>query len=108
VCRNGLPAPETRYVDWRESYPDLRPDRIVAAEVLYETRNLRPIADFVARHLKPDGVALICDGNRSTADEFDTVARHCGLSVEITTAERPGLAGGKPIRGRLFHLRRSR
>jgi cyclopropane fatty-acyl-phospholipid synthase-like methyltransferase len=104
--RNGLPIPETRYVDWRESHPDLHPDRIVAAEVLYETRNLRPIAQFVERHLKPSGIALICDANRSTADDFDTVARHCGLIVETTTAQRPNPADGKPIRGRIFQLRR--
>jgi cyclopropane fatty-acyl-phospholipid synthase-like methyltransferase len=105
VRRNGLPMPEARYVDWRKTYPDLRPDRIVAAEVLYETRNLRPVAQFVERHLKPDGIALICDAHRSTADDFETVARHCGLTVETTTAQRPNPADGKPIRGRIFALR---
>jgi SAM-dependent methyltransferase len=103
--RNGLPAPETRYVDWRETCRDLRLDRIVAAEVLYETRNLRPIAEFVRGHLKPDGFALICDANRSTADNFDTVAQHCGLQVEVWPVERPAAADAKPIRGRMFRLR---
>jgi SAM-dependent methyltransferase len=103
--RNGLPAPETRYVDWRKTYADLRLDRIVAAEVLYETRNLRPIAEFIRGHLKPDGFALICDANRSTADDFDTVARHCGLEVEVCPVERPAPPNGKPVRGRMFRLR---
>ena len=103
--RNGLPAPETRYVDWRETYADLRLDRFVAADVLYETRNLRPIAEFVRGHLKPDGFALICDANRSTADDFDTVARHCELEVEVCPVERPASPDGKPIRGRIFRLR---
>ncbi len=103
--RNGLPVPETRYVDWRQSCRDLRLDRIVAAEVLYETRNLRPIAEFVRDHLKPDGFALICDANRSTADDFGTVARHCGLEVKVSPVERPAPPDGKPIRGRIFHLR---
>jgi SAM-dependent methyltransferase len=104
--RNGLAIPETRYVDWRETYPDLRLDRIVAADVLYETRNLRPVAEFACGHLKPDGFALICDGNRSTADDFDTVARHCGLEVEVSPVERPAPPDGKPIRGRIFRLQR--
>ncbi|RMF85279.1 MAG: methyltransferase domain-containing protein, partial [Planctomycetota bacterium] len=43
--RNTLPAPELRFVDWRRTYPDLRVERIVASDVLYETRCLRPVAE---------------------------------------------------------------
>jgi 2-polyprenyl-3-methyl-5-hydroxy-6-metoxy-1,4-benzoquinol methylase len=101
--RSGLPEPATRLLDWREHYADLRPDRILAADVLYETRNLRPVAEFVAAHLAPDGEAWISDANRSTADDFMTVARHCGLSgaespLSLTMA-------GQTTRGRLFRLR---
>ena len=103
--RNGLPAPHARYIDWRQTYPDLRFDRIVAADVLYETRNLRPIAEFVRTHLDADGLALICDANRCTADVFDGIARHCGLSVETEAVERRVGEGDTPVRGRLFHLR---
>jgi SAM-dependent methyltransferase len=103
--RNGLPPPETRSVDWRAVYPDLLVDRIVAAEVLYESRNLRPVAEFVQRHLLPDGAAIICDANRTTADAFDGIARHCGLSVEVHAAERSSGDGENIVRGRVFVLR---
>lgn len=104
--RNGLPPPETRYVDWRENYPDLQLERIVAAEVLYEARNLRPVAQFVRNHLKPGGQALIVDANRSTADRFEAVATECGLTVNCRSVERAGHDGPKPICGRVFRLSR--
>jgi SAM-dependent methyltransferase len=100
--QNGLPTPTTRLLDWRQTYDDLRPDRILAADVLYEARNLEPVARFVARHLKPDGFALIADANRTTADPFGTVAQECGLRVAVTPAERPDAGSGRPMEGRIF------
>ncbi|MBP7745106.1 MAG: methyltransferase [Phycisphaerae bacterium] len=92
--RNELPPPATRYVDWRETYADLRPERILAADVLYEKRHLEPIARFVRQHLSPTGFALISDAHRSTADDFCDVARACELTVEITQHQQ----------GRVFRL----
>jgi SAM-dependent methyltransferase len=104
--RNHLTIPQTRHLDWREASAGLAFDRIVAADVLYESRHLRPVAEFVRAHLKPDGFALVADPNRLPAEDFDTVARHCGLTVHSTAVERPGAAGRGPIRGRLIQLRR--
>jgi predicted nicotinamide N-methyase len=102
--RNGLRAPQRRHVDWRRTYPDLRVDRILAAEVLYESRHLRPVANFVRNHLSPQGFALICDRNRSTADEFCAVAEDSGLTVDVQPAVRIGEPGAGDIRGRIFRL----
>lgn len=104
--RNRVRAPETRYLDWREPVAGLSFDRIVAADVLYETRNLRPVAEFLHDHLETGGFALIADPNRMTAEGFDKIARHCGLSVRITAVARPDPSGGGTVRGRLFELRR--
>ena len=104
--RNGVPPPQTRLLDWREVYPGLSFDRILAADTLYETRHLRPVAEFVQAHLEPGGLALIADANRCTADDFATVARHCGLAVDTTPVERHGAPGDRPVRGRVFTLRR--
>lgn len=125
---NGLPAPMARLFDWRRTYDDIRVDCILAADVLYETRNLVPIADFLREHLRggtpacgktvtsslagrADGVdvsssfALVADPDRSTADAFDSIARHSGLSVEISRVPASNLPG-RPRSGRIFKLRR--
>jgi SAM-dependent methyltransferase len=103
--RNQLPLPQTRPLDWRGAYADLSFERIVGADVLYETRHLRPVAQFTHAHLKPGGFALMADPNRMTADDFETVARHCGLRVDVSSAEQLVEAGGEPIRGRIFRLK---
>ncbi|MCK4343013.1 MAG: methyltransferase domain-containing protein [Phycisphaerae bacterium] len=102
--RNGLPPPATRYFDWREAQQAWHVDRIVAADVLYEARNLEPVAEFIRQHLNAEGFALLSDPHRRTADSFELTARACGLSVAVTAVERSD-EGGLPIRGRIFHLR---
>ena len=94
---NGFSSIETRHLDWRQIYPDLRPHGILAADVLYETRNLEPIARFIAAHLEPAGFALLADADRSTADSFPHVAQTCGLTVTTTAGAH----------GRLFSARRA-
>ncbi len=105
AAHNGLPGPRTRFVDWRETYSDLRPDVILAADVLYETRNLVPIADFVRRHLRtsPTSRALVADPNRSTAEAFDGIARHSGLNVRTRASECVD-GRGQCVAGRIFEL----
>ena len=79
------------------------PSSIVAADVLYEARNLRPIAAFVRTHLPRHGVALISDANRSTADPFADVARAAGLRVRMT-AHEVARSGQTPAGARIFEL----
>lgn len=104
--RNGLPDIATRYVDWRERYADLEVDRIVAAEILYETRHLRPVAEFIRAHLRPSGFALICDAKRTTADGFEGIARASGLMVQVRLVSREAGEGVPGVSGRIFELRR--
>jgi predicted nicotinamide N-methyase len=102
--RNGLPAPLARHVDWRRVYGDLVADRIIAGEVLYEERNLQPVAEFVRRHLRRGGFALVCDACRPTADSFEAVARQCGLSVQVSWVKRRVLEGQSELTVRLYRL----
>lgn len=104
---NGLPEPATRLVDWRQRYSDLKPSRIVAADVLYERRNLAPVATFVAAHLADDGEAWISDAHRSSADGFAVLAESAGLHVEVRLGDRDEQRAGIPVRGRIFVLRRA-
>lgn len=102
--RNGVVTPETRFIDWREHYSDLRPDRIIAAEITYEARHLVPIAAFVKEHLGGDGFALFVDRNRQVADPFPQIATTAGLTVDIEPATTTG-PDGRPLAARFFILR---
>jgi predicted nicotinamide N-methyase len=104
--RNRLPVPPTRLLDWHRDDLGLTFDRIVAADVLYETRHLRPVAELIHDGLEPGGFALVVDPHRITADEFDTVARHCRLAVQLSQVETLNPAGDKAVRGRVFCLRK--
>lgn len=101
---NNLAPPATAYVDWREDYPELRSDRILAAEVLYERRNLDPIARFIKAHLLPNGFALLVDGNRQTADAFPDVAAAHGLAAHQRPIERTFPDLQKTVCGRFFEV----
>jgi SAM-dependent methyltransferase len=101
--RNGLPPPLTRSIDWRQTYPDLALDRILAADVLYEARNLAPMANFIRQHLRPGGFALVADADRPTADPFERVARAAGLAVTVRAVQQPR-ANQPPLSGRIFRL----
>lgn len=103
--RLGVTCPALRWIDWRETYADLRLTRILASEVLYEPRNLEPIAAFIARHLAPDGQALIVDSFRQTADPFSDVALKAGLRVALHQRSRPHPErSDQTLRGRIFEL----
>ena len=108
AARNGLPEPVVRVIDWRLAYDDLRCDRILAADVLYEARHLEPVSRFIQVHLRPGGLALLSDANRSTADIFPAVARAHGLSVATTPVERPGGGAAPVVRARIFTVRAER
>lgn len=104
--RSGLPEPRTAIVDWRETYSELSSDCILAAEVLYEARSIRPVAEFLARHLRPEGYALLVDACRRPADAFPAAADAAGLCVETEQAPLDRATDGRPLWVRFFTVRR--
>ncbi len=67
--------------DWGQP-PPLGPfDRILGADLLYERRNVRPVAAFLARHLKPGAEAWITDPGRPHARPFLALGRTEGLEL---------------------------
>ena len=108
--RNGVAGVRALHVDWRKLYPELRFERILAADVLYEARNLAPVAAFIRTHLAPGGFALLSDPGRGTADAFERIAGAAGLCVEFSAPARvqaaalPSGAPPPPAGGRLYRL----
>lgn len=78
---NAFPADRfsTLQLDWRNP-PDLRFDRIIAADVLYEARLVPLVADVLARLLAPGGEALIATPPRASAESFPAALASAGLT----------------------------
>jgi len=75
--RQGLVPASLVAADWRDPPPLGRFDLVLAADVLYESRNLEPVARLLASHL--DGEAWLADPRRDEADDLPRVAAAHGL-----------------------------
>lgn len=98
--RNGLGGRvTTQVVDWRQPPAGLgRFDRVVAADVLYETHHAAALAGVIDRTLADDGIGLVADPGRLKAAAFPPACREIGLQVEAQPARRPrGATGGPEI-----------
>ena len=97
AAANGIDAIATRELDWRRIPGDLgRFDRVVAADVLYESHHAAALADVIARSLESGGVALVADPCRLKAAAFPPACRAAGLAVVKQQARRPRGATGGP------------
>jgi len=108
---NDVPAPEMRVVDWRQYPDDLHDfDWIVAADVLYERDYCRLIAAAFRQSLRPDGLGLLTDPQRTKAESFPEECRRAGLQVNAPQVFGPlSVPGGDPTVRQtvnLFEIRR--
>jgi predicted nicotinamide N-methyase len=64
--------PETRFLDWHTPYAEgLGPfDLVLAADVLYERRNISALAALIPALLTPGGEVLLADPRRKDAPAF--------------------------------------
>jgi predicted nicotinamide N-methyase len=83
ACRNGVPPPRTRLVDWRRWPDELGTfDWVVAGDVLYERPYAALVAEVFARTLATTGRGLMADPGRRPAEPFPDECRRRGLSIE--------------------------
>ncbi len=82
---NGLPQLQTRLVDWRAYPDDLYPvDMIVAADVLYESGLSPLVVRAINCSLAPDGIAIVADPSRGSAERFISDCQQASLAVHET------------------------
>lgn len=77
--RLGLEVEDVVVADWRQAPPLDRFDRVLAADVLYEERNVPAVAAFLAAHLTDTGQALLTDPGRPPAKELLPEALRQGM-----------------------------
>ena len=61
---NGFTNFRTLQMDWRFPPPDLRVPLVIAADLIYEQRNVTPVVQLIKKVLEHDGQALLADQDR--------------------------------------------
>lgn len=108
AARNAIVPFNVMPLDWRRPPPE-QYDMIVAADVLYETRNLKEVVRLIKACLAAGGLALVSDQNRSTAEGFPRVAQDAGLTCEaicVSCRAIPGLdsSEGRAVEGTVYRI----
>ncbi len=101
--RNGVALAGVAVLDWCRPFTGEPYDLVLASDVLYERRNIEPVARWIRAALAPDGVALVSDSNRSSAIGFQDAAVGAGLTVRRIPREVTP-PNGLLIRGAVYVL----
>lgn len=107
---NGLKGLEFIRCDWRRMLMPEGPiapdafDLVLAADVLFESRWVHPIAELSAAFVASGATVLICDPNRRTAEGFPWALKDRRLEfspVPVTCTD----LDGKPAEGTIYQIR---
>ncbi|GAC1448212.1 MAG: hypothetical protein NVSMB9_31150 [Isosphaeraceae bacterium] len=95
---------ETHRLDWRELSSERYPV-ILGADVLYERRLVPLVANLIAEMLAPEGLALIADPYRASAEGFAARVEALGLTCEAVPVSAQSVELGL-VRGTLHRVTR--
>lgn len=86
---NGFDNFETLPIDWRTP-PSIQVPLILAADVIYEERNIEPLIAFIQTVLSPTGICLLSDPDRSTRGGFCYALKRAKLKFDKQKVTAPG------------------
>ena len=101
---NGFTNYRTLQMDWRFPPPDLRVPLVIAADLIYEQRNVMPVIQLIRKVLEPAGLALLADQDRIPAKVLTEALTEEKLAYS-TEVVRAGEPGGKRVKGTLYRIR---
>jgi ETFB lysine methyltransferase len=101
---NGFADFRTLQMDWRHPPHDLHVPLIIAADLIYEQRNVTPVVQLMRKLLQPDGVALLADQDRIPARTLAEILAEERMTY-ISEVVRAGEPGGKRVKGTLYRIR---
>ncbi len=115
TLRNAGREPRTLELNWRAPTDDLLAraaalrgfSRILAADVLYETRDVAPLLALTARLLAPDGILWLAEPGREAARRFLAASADLGWTRASETHDGPW-SEGTTVRVGVHFLRRPR
>lgn len=100
---NGFTNYRTLQMDWRFPPEDLQVPLVLAADLIYEQRNVTPVVQLIKKVLQPDGLALLADQDRIPARVLTDAMTEVKLAFK-TEVVRAGEPGGKRVKGTLYRI----
>jgi ETFB lysine methyltransferase len=80
--RNFKQKAHVRILDWRDQNFDTKFDILIAADVLYEKRWLRPVFETIINVIKPGGLICLAEPGRTVASDFFEMIDEVGWQTE--------------------------
>ncbi|MGC1305952.1 MAG: methyltransferase domain-containing protein [Phormidesmis sp.] len=102
---NGFDNFDKRPLDWRVP-PAFQVPLILAADVIYEERNIAPLIAFIQAVLAPGGLCLLSDPDRSTKGGFRYALSQSGLKVVRQAVSASG-PEGRLVQGTIYRIQHS-
>lgn len=102
ALNNGFKDFQTLPLDWRVP-PNLQVPLILAADVIYEERNIPPLIAFIQAVLAPDGTCLLSDPDRSTRGGFCYALKQAKLTFTQQSMVADG-PEGRQVKGTLYRI----
>jgi predicted nicotinamide N-methyase len=99
---NGYGDFELLQMDWRYP-PEVRFPLILASDLIYEMRNVPPLAGLIKKLLEPGGVCLLTDQDRVPSHVLRETLAAAGLPF-TTQVLRAGEPGGRRLKGTLYRI----
>jgi predicted nicotinamide N-methyase len=101
---NGLTDFDTLVLDWRHPPEDATWPLILAADLIYEARNVPPVVELIRTLLEPGGACLLTDQDRVPAEALRESLAAAGLAftTQPLYATEPD---GRRIKGTLYRIR---
>lgn len=93
--RAGQSVPPARQVNWRDPRADLLQESgeqwpiVLAADVLYEQRDIEPVLNVLERITAPDGMVLLAEPGRRPARDAMELAAKRGWKIETSQYTGP-------------------
>ena len=95
IVENGFAEPPAMQMNWRNPSPKFRElvgdgfPVVIAADVLYELRDVEPLVDLVEWIVAPGGLLWLAEPRRYSAGRFVELAEERGWTDEMVEREGP-------------------
>lgn len=101
---NGFSDFDTLQIDWRYPPRERKYPLLLAADLIYEARNVEPLVGLIRDLLAPTGVCLLTDQDRVSSHILKQQLEREGLPF-TTSVMRAGEPGGHRVKGTIYRIR---